>query len=259
MQLKGKTIAVFAATGAVGEQVAASFAANGANVYVSGRRLDAAQALAERIKRAGGRAEAAQVDAMDEGEIERHLSEIVAQDGKLDVVFNAIGIRAEDGEYGVPATELPFERFMLPITQHLGSQFLTSRAAARHMTARGSGVILLLSASLSASARPFMSGVTAGCAALESLTRSLAAEVSPAGVRVLCLRAGAMVTTRTIQETMVRNARAAGMPLEAFAAMISQSSLMKRAVTLAEVGNVAALLVSDATSGMTGETISVMC
>jgi NAD(P)-dependent dehydrogenase (short-subunit alcohol dehydrogenase family) len=259
MLLSGKAAAVFAATGAIGEQVARSFAQQGAHVFVSGRRLDAVQAAAQRIREAGGRAEAHQVDAMDERAVESHLAEVIERAGRLDVVLNAIGVRVEEGDYGVPATDLSFERFMLPITRHLGSQFLTARAAARHMLPRGSGVILTLSASLTASARPFMSGVTAACAGIESLTRSLAAELGPAGVRVICLRPGALLTTRTIQETLVRNARAAGVPLEAFTGMITQASLMRRGPSLEEVGALAAALASDATAAMTGETVSVMC
>ena len=65
MLLENKTAVIFAAAGAIGSQVARTFAREGARVYVSGRDLGAVEAVAGEIRAAGGQAKAAAVDALD--------------------------------------------------------------------------------------------------------------------------------------------------------------------------------------------------
>ncbi len=257
MILKDRVAVVFAATGAIGRQVAMAFAKEGASVCVSGRDGAAAEAVAAQIRAGGGQAHAARVDATDEGQVEEYFEQIENSVGAVDLAMNAIGIRAPDGAYGTPCTALSYEQFMLPIHVHAGSQFLTARAAARRMAPRGRGVILMLSASLGAEARPFMAGVSAACAAIESLTRSFAADLSPGGVRVLGLRPGPIVATRTIRDTLIANAQTAGMPLEQFTGILTMSSVGRRTVNLDEVAGLAVLLASDYASGMTADNVNV--
>ncbi|MES1160157.1 MAG: SDR family NAD(P)-dependent oxidoreductase, partial [Bacteroidota bacterium] len=89
--LKNKVVVVFAASGEIAGAVARSFAQHGAKVYVTGRNLTAVKALADRIKADGGLAEAGKVDALNETEIEPYLQKVVADNRKLDVIFNGIG------------------------------------------------------------------------------------------------------------------------------------------------------------------------
>jgi hypothetical protein len=85
-------------SGEIAGAVARSFAQHGAKLYVTARNLDAAKALAKEIKADGGNAEAAKVDAQNETEIDNFLQKVVAENGKLDVVFN--GIAVEYSEMG---------------------------------------------------------------------------------------------------------------------------------------------------------------
>ena len=84
--LNDKVAVVFAASGAIAGAVAKSFAAHGAKVYVSARDLSAVRMLADDIKQNGGWAEAHQVDAMNETQIENYIQKIVADNGKLDKI-----------------------------------------------------------------------------------------------------------------------------------------------------------------------------
>ncbi|MFO0734815.1 MAG: SDR family oxidoreductase [Labilithrix sp.] len=124
---------------------------------------------------------------------------------------------------------------------------------------RKRGVIVTLSASLGKEARPFMSGVSSACGAIEAMTRGLAAELSPAGVRVVCVRPGAMFETRTIQETIRANAATAGIPEEAFKDAIRMGALMQRAVTVDETANIVVLVASDMASCLTGQVVDASC
>ncbi|MEO0468698.1 MAG: SDR family oxidoreductase [Bacteroidota bacterium] len=245
-QLQDKVVAIFAANGAIAQQVAMSMASEGAKVYVSGRNLAATENLAHQIKEAGGWAEAHQVDALSEAEIDAFLTNVIRENARLDVVFNGIGIRALEGAYGQPSVQLSFDNFLKPITHHLGSQFLTSRIAARHMMASQSqGTILTLTASLSRIKTPFMAGITAACSGIEGLTRSLAAEYGRAGIKVICLNPTALPETRTIRETNAANAQTAGIPADQFAEMLKQGFLLGRGPSVRDIGQLAAFLATD--------------
>lgn len=245
--LQDKIAVVFAASGAIADAVAKSFAQYGAKVYVSGRDLQAVSKLAAEIRENGGWAEAAQVDAMQEADIENHFRKIVQAQGKVDIIFNGIGIRVSEGGYGTPTVQLPFEQFMKPLQTHVGSQFLTARIGAKYMLeTQSSGTILMLTASLSRLKTPLMAGITAACSAIEGLTRVMAAEFGRAGIKVICMNPTALTETRTIQETNIANAKTMGIKAEALAQMIAQGNLLGKSPTLQDVGQTAAWLVSDA-------------
>jgi 3-oxoacyl-[acyl-carrier protein] reductase len=183
MLLEGKNAVVYGGGGKVGGAVARAFASGGARVFLAGRTLATLQEVAEDIASAGGVAETAQVDALDEQVVEKHIGEVMERAGSVDVSFNAISI--QDVQL-TPLLEMSREDFMRPIHTGTATHFLTARAAARRMATQGSGVILTFSAS---SVRAFFPGVYVGgfgiaCTAIEALTKQLAAEVGPEGIRV---------------------------------------------------------------------------
>jgi NADP-dependent 3-hydroxy acid dehydrogenase YdfG len=92
MSLDGKNAVIYGAAGAVGCAVARTFARCGARVFLTGRDIGALDALAKEISGAGGVAEAARVDALDEDAVARHLDGVVQKAGTIDVSFNAVGI-----------------------------------------------------------------------------------------------------------------------------------------------------------------------
>ncbi len=258
--LDNKIALVFAASGAIAGQVARSFAEAGAHVFVSARRADAVQALAKEITAAGGKAEAAVVDAQNETEVDQYLDQIFAAHGRIDIVFNGIGRDPDKVGYAVPSTLLPFEQFMEPMEAMVGSQFITSRIAAGKMVAHGKpGTILLLTASLSRIKAPCMAGITAACAAIEGLTRSLAGEFGMHGIRVHCLNSTALMETPTIQKTSAAQARLANIPAEAMREQMQQGFLLGRGPSLEDVGRAATLLVSDAGIVFNSHIVDVDC
>src|SRR5690242_13351726 len=114
MRLDGKTAVIYGANGGIGATVAQAFAREGATLFLSGRNLAKVEAVAKAIRAAGGHAEAAQVDALDEEAIDRHLGTVTAEAGSPDISFNAVGIPNTTLQ-GVPLTELAAEQFALPI------------------------------------------------------------------------------------------------------------------------------------------------
>ena len=258
--LKDKVAVVFAASGEIGGAVARSFSAHGATVYVTGRNLDAVNTLAEELRAAGGKAEAAKVDALEEGEIDAVLQKVVAAHGRLDVIFNGIG--ADYSEMGGrPATtQATFQQFMAPIEKLCGSQFLTSRVAARYMMeTQTEGTVLLLTAALSRSKLSNVAGITAASAAIEGLTRVMAAEWGGNGIKVICICPGALMETKRITGWIEGAARQYGVPVEELVRQYKGFDILKTSPTLQQVGETAAFLASETGTAFNSHVIDVDC
>jgi len=253
--LRGKNILVFAATGSIGSVTARHLAGQGAHVWLSARNGEALDALAREITARGGVASTEIVDATSDHEVTAHVDRIAAL-GPIDGVFNAIGATPSDLGYPSISTTLDLDTFYRPLHLILGSTFLTSRAAARPMLARGSGSIVTLSASLTGSPVRWMAALTATCGAIESLTRSLAVEFAPAGVRVNCVRGDAMPDTRTIPLTTAGMAALAGVSPEAFMAQMPPPP-SGRPVTTIDTARTVAFLLSDAAAATSAQVINV--
>ena len=185
MLLEGKNAVVYGAGGAVGEAVARAFAREGAAVFLAGRTLPPLQAVAEDIVRAGGAAESAVVDALDEGAVRRQGDAGAAAAGRPAGAINAISV---DHIQGVPLADMSEQDVVRPVADRVATHLLTARAAAHHMTAQGHGVIITFTADAARLAYAEVGSFGIACAAVEGLTRSLAAELGPSGVRVICLR-----------------------------------------------------------------------
>jgi NAD(P)-dependent dehydrogenase (short-subunit alcohol dehydrogenase family) len=251
MLLQNKNAVIYGAGGAIGGAVARAFAREGAKVFLTARTLAPIEALAEEISAAGGVAETAQVDALNEHTIEKHAGAVAQKAGRIDVSFNAIGIPQQNIQ-GTSLVELSPDNFSLPIWTYTTAQFLTARAAARRMVEHGSGVILTLTAPPARLAVPLVGGMAPAWAAVEALSRVLAAELGPKGIRVVCLRPDAIPETETIAEVFGLHAKSLGIEREEFLAMMAGMTLRKRLPTLAEVASVAAFMASDQASAVTG-------
>lgn len=244
--LKDKVAVVFAASGEIAGAVARSFAQHGAKVYVTATNLDAVKALAKEIRANGGQAEAGQVDALNETEIDNYLQKVVADNGKLDMVFNGIGSYYKDAGSGSPTTMVTFEQFLNPLQRICGSQFLTSRVAAKHMIQSGSeGTILLFTASMSRTKTPNMAGFASACAAIEGLTRVMAAEFGQHGIKSVCICSGALLETKKISGMISDFAELSGISREEMALRYTKFNILKSGPTLKQLGETAAFLVSE--------------
>jgi NAD(P)-dependent dehydrogenase (short-subunit alcohol dehydrogenase family) len=252
MLLEDKVAVIYGAGGAIGGAVARTFAREGARVYLSGRNLKSVRVVADDIAATGGSAEAAQVDALDETEVETHIAAVIEKAGRIDVAFNAITPVPQPGIQGVPIAALPVDSFMAPISAYVRSHFLTSRAAARRMVDRGSGVLLMHTPEPARLGLPLVGGMGPAWAAMEALNRNLSAEFGSRGIRAICLRSTGLPETRTIDVVFGLHAEAMGISPDQFKAFIESLTHRKRSSTVAEVAEFAAFLASDRASGMTG-------
>ena len=256
MRLNNKVAVIYGAGGAIGSAVARAFAREGAELFLAGRHLTPVNAVAKEVVAAGGHAEAAEVNALDEQAVDRHLQSVLDKAGCIDISFNAVGIPNTKIQ-GVPLVELDVEQFALPITTYARSYFLTARLAARRMVANRSGVIMTVTSIPSRTGIPLVGGLGPAMAAVEQITRNLSAELAPHGIRVVGLRPQGMPETGTIKEVFGLHAKAWGMSWEQFRELLASRTHTHRLTTLAEMANVAAFMASDEASGMTGTIVNL--
>ena len=244
MLLEGKSAVIYGGGGAVGGAVARAFAAQGARVYLAGRTLASLETVAGGIRSAGGTAHTSRVDALDEKAVDDHADFVAADAGSLDVCFNLI---SHGDVQGTPLAEMSLEDFERPVVTAVRTMFLTSRAAARHMIRQGSGVILMFGGY--GDPLPRLGGLQVAFGALESLRRSLACELGPHGIRVVTLQTGGI--PEVLPETFAGR--------KAITAGIVGRTMLGRAATLADVGNVAAFAASEHARTITASAINITC
>jgi len=256
MMLRDKVAVIYGAGGAIGSAVARAFAPEGANLFLTGRHLAPVEAVAEEIVAASGSAEAAEVDALDEHAVDKHLQSVIDKAGRVDISFNAVGI-PDATILGVPLVELDVEQFSLAITAYTRSYFLTARLAARRMVANRSGVIMTVTSIPSRTGTPLQGGYPPAMAAKEALTRDLSAELAPQGIRVVGLRPHGIPETSTLKEAFEIRAKALGVTWEQWQESLASRTHPRRLSTLEEMANTAVFMASDKASGMTGTTVNL--
>ena len=250
--LTEKSAVVFGAGGALGAALAREFASQGADVYLSGRTKSKVQALADEIDPTGKLAHAAEVDALDDQAVNAYIDAVASDAGRIDIVFNAIGPRVQEYGGGRRAVDLSATEFMVPLTTVLRSQFITATAAARQMLQQGSGVLLFVTGS---PGRPHTEGaaaIGAAFAAIENLTRHLAIELGPAGIRPVCLRSSAMPDTRTIQDVLQAIAAGTNATVDQAEQFLASATMLHLSPRTRDTAKVAAFLASDQAKTITG-------
>jgi len=254
-ELKDKVAVIYGAGGEIGGAVARAFAHEGARLFLTGRRLAPVEAIARDIISAGGVAEAAGVDVLDEHAIDRHLQMVVAKAGRIDISFNAMG-NLPTKYLGASLVDMDLNQFSMPIMSYTTSYFLTARLAARYMLPNKSGVIMTVTAPPSKIGTP-NGGYGPSQAAKQALNQYLSVELAPQGIRVICLQAHGMPETETIKEIFETKAKPAGITWEQFTGYLAGMNHPKRFLTLAEVANVAAFVASDKASGIMGTIVNL--
>lgn len=258
MLLKDMTAVIYGGSGAIGAATAGVFAREGARVYLAGRsgaRLDKA---AEEIRRSGGHAEIAEVDVLDAAATARHAAGIAAETGAIDIMLNATSFLHDQGSL---IDDLTCDIFMEPIVLFTRSLFNTAKAVAPFMGGARGGVILTLTAPAARMTLSGHMGHIVACAAAESFSRSLAADLAPRQIRSLCIRPHAISDAPAAGsytgDLFTPKADAMGISLDQWLAGAAQTTLLKRLPTLADVAETAAFLASPRAAAMTATTVNL--
>ncbi|MEV1172579.1 SDR family oxidoreductase [Nonomuraea sp. NPDC049784] len=254
MLLQDKNAIIYGGGGSLGGVIARTFAREGARVFVAGRTREPLDGVVKEVTAAGGYAEAAVLDALDERAVDEHARDVADRYGSLDVSFNLV---SRGDVQGTPLIEMTTDDFTRPIVTGITANFITARAAARHMTRQGSGVILALDSG-SAHTSPLMGGTCPADAALDTFIRALAAEVGPSGVRALGLWVAGVPETLTAEKLGAVNPDMANeAALQGVLQGLASLRMTRRSPGVAEVAETAAFLASDRAGGLTATFVNV--
>ncbi len=244
-------VSVVYGDGNVGSAIAKAFAGEGAKVFLAGRTPSKLRKIADEILAQGGDVETAQVDALNEPAVEKHMAEVIKKAGRIDISFNTIGLPMK-GIQGTPLTDLSLESFSLPITTYTQSHFITAKAAARQMIKQGNGVILMHTPNASRISPPFVGGMVPAWSAIEALCRSISVECGEKGIRSVCLLTTGIPETSLIDEVWDIHGKAHGITFEQFHEVMESATHRKKLTTLTELTNAAVFVASDEGSAISG-------
>jgi 3-oxoacyl-[acyl-carrier protein] reductase len=245
----------------IGEAICHRFDSEGAHVAVLDIKAGAADAVSEALVNDSA---AIAVDVRDSQAVDRAVDSVAQRFGKIDVLVNNAGIAG--GEEAVRSgqrlaqrtreaargkVETPMEatvgisddQFRLMVETHLYGTFYCTRAALRHMTKQGSGVIVNIGSRCGQEGCMMLPHYSAAKGAIHALTRAVAQDVMPQGVRVNAIAPGFI-------ETPINDF----LPEEAIAAAVAATPA-ERVGTPAEVAAVALFLASDESSFMVGQVL----
>ena len=236
-KLEKKVAIVTGASSGIGRATAMLFAREGASVVVAGRRRDALDRLVDEIVGSGGRAVAVAGDVREDAHASALVEEALRRFGGLDIAFNNAGSAGTLA----PLADLPEAAWRETIDTNLTSAFLAARHQAPAMIERGGGSIVFTSSFVGHSVgMPTMSAYAASKAGLIGLTRSLATELGPSGIRVNALLPGGTDTPSLTVRTPEQRAWVEGL------------HALKRIATSEQIARSALYLASDDAAFTTG-------
>jgi NAD(P)-dependent dehydrogenase (short-subunit alcohol dehydrogenase family) len=226
--LEGLSALVTGATSGIGRAAAAELGRCGAEVIVHGRDGARGAEVVERITAGGGRARFAAADLSDPAQ----LDELAEQAGTVDILVNNAGV----AWFG-PTTQLDVAAFDRLFTANVRAPYFVVATVAPKMAARGSGSIINVGSMVGQVGMPGGAAYSATKAALAAMTRSWAAEFSPAGVRVNTVAAGPVYTAIQTPDQ---------------AEAVGATTIMDRVAQPVEIAEVIVFLASPRASYITG-------
>lgn len=245
--LRGK-VAVVTGGGAAGDGIgngraaAMLLARAGAKVLVIDRRLDLAQRTAEMIEAEGGTASAMAANVIDEDDCRQIAETAVSRYGRLDLLDNNVGIGSRGS-----VVEESADSWRRVMQVNVESMFLVSKYAIPAMIASGNGGAIVNVASISALRPRGLTSYSTSKGAVIALTRAMAVDHGPQGIRVNCVAPGPVYTPMVIGAGMSDAARA----------QRTKASILGIEGTGWDVGNAVRFLLSDLSRYITGQTLVV--
>jgi NAD(P)-dependent dehydrogenase (short-subunit alcohol dehydrogenase family) len=253
-RLKDKVMIVTGAGSGLGAAAAVRFAQEGASVFCADIAAEAAQQTAADIRAAGGQAEGSGVDVTSPEDLELMASAALRSFGQIDALYANAGV---PGEGSVP--DITPEAWLNTISVNLTGVFLSARAVLPSMLERKSGCIINQASVAGIMALPALASYAASKGGVVALTRQMALDFAPRGIRVNAICPGTVPTplVKAAYERRLRAASTTGIDAEEAMEQDTGRVPLGRLGTEADVTSLAAFLASDEASWITGAIYTV--
>ena len=253
MRLKDQVALITGGSRGIGRAIALRFAREGAKIAVAAREAASLQAVEEEIRALGRDALALACDVGEDAAVREMVRRAEDHFGKIDILVNNAGYFCSLH----PIQEMPDEEWERTLRTNLTSAFYVTRAVLPGMTARRHGSIIMMSSLGAKGAYPFGTPYAAAKAGLFGLTRAVAAEAGPHGIRVNALCPGVVEGTELHEKVNSELQRVSGISPESRARWARDNALLRRLLTPEDVADAALFLASPDSASITGQTINV--
>jgi len=241
--LKGRVAIVSGGGTGIGKAIAHGLAEAGASIVLCGRRIEKCEEACNKIgEKTGAKTFAHRCDTASKNEVEALVKATLIQFGHIDILVNNAGVTST-----YPVLELPEKEWDRVINTNLKGYFLCSQAAGRFMAEAKRGVIINIGSQLGDVARPNKAHYLSSKGGIKMLTKALAVDLAPYGIRVNCIAPGPVETEMAapvLSDPALRNEFLAHLPL----GRLGQPK---------DLAGAAVFLASDAASWITGTTLYV--
>ncbi|MDA8231760.1 MAG: 3-hydroxybutyrate dehydrogenase [Magnetospirillum sp.] len=252
MRLQDKVAVVTGAASGIGEEIARTFAREGAKVVIADRDLAGAEAVAEAMNAAGLRALGIAMDVTDESQVEAGMAKAVETFGRLDVLVSNAGIQIV-----APLDAFEFAKWQRLLAVHLDGAFLTTRAALRPMYRQGGGTVIYMGSVHSKEASVLKAPYVTAKHGLIGLAKVVAKEGAAHGVRANVICPG-YVRTPLVDRQIPEQARDLGLsPEEVVSKVMLKDTVDGQFTTVEDVAQVALFLASFESNALTGQSLVV--
>lgn len=238
--LVGQVALVTGAAAGIGRGIARLFAGAGASVVVTDLKLDGAEAVAAEIRKQGGKAIGLECNVTKEDHLEAAVNAAVKNFGKLTILVN------NAGGGGPKPFDMPMGDFEWAYQLNVFALFRLTQLAAPHMKVAGGGAVLNISSMAGENKNINMASYSSSKAAVNHLTRNIAFDLGPMGIRVNCIAPGAIKT----------DALAKVLTPEREKTMLKHTPL-GRLGQAEDIANAALFLCSPASSWVSGQVLTV--
>ena len=253
MKLQDKVCIVTGAASGIGKEIASVYAREGGKVVIADLNKAAAQAAADEIVKAGGKAMAVAMDVTNEEQVNAAVAEVVAAYGGVDVLVSNAGIQIVH-----PVEEFPFADWKKMLAIHLDGAFLTTKACVPHMQKSGKGGSIIYMGSVhSKEASVLKSAYVTAKHGLIGLCKTVSKEGGKHKIRANVICPG-FVRTPLVEKQIPEQAQALGISEED----VIKKVMLKETVdgeftTVQDVAEVALLFASFNSNALTGQSMVV--
>jgi 3-hydroxybutyrate dehydrogenase len=252
MSLQDRVAFITGAASGIGKAIAQRYAREGAQVVIADLSLAAAQACAEEIKSAGGRALAVVADVSNEEQVNDAVARAVSAYGTIDILVSNAGIQIVK-----PMIDLPFSDWKKMLAVHLDGAFLTTRACLPHMYKQKRGSIIYMGSAHSKEASKLKAPYVTAKHGLVGLCRVVAKECAEYGVRANVICPG-YVRTQLVEKQIPEQARALHMSeAEVIRTVMLKETVDGEFTTEQDVADVATFFASFDSNALTGQSLLV--